>query len=658
MGTSSPPPANPAPRLATEWLLADGRGGFALGTALGANTRRYHGLLIPAAAPPVRRVLALHSLIEQIETGGQTLTFAPQHFGDPPRLHPDGWTMLASFECDEGRSVRWTWTADGIEVTRTLRLSRDRAAARIDYRVRCDRGDSVFRVRPVTPMRDFHDLVTAESDPPATTLEPDGDHLRVTRAGASLNLLGANDFDVRLEPQWWRDIAYPEDRARGQDWREHLWSPGVLESRGRAGRRELRLDAVFGHDVRPTPSEQPGTDVEPIHRPGDPVRHRLTIAAGQFLVARPSDDQPGLSIIAGYPWFADWGRDAMISLPGLLLVPGRLDEARSVLETFARSRRNGLIPNRFDDRDGSPEYNTVDASLWFVHALCEYGRAMGERVSDDLLDAAREVIAAYRRGTDFGIRVDADGLVPAGDETTQLTWMDAARDGVVFTPRHGKAIEINALWHHALLCLAEMSDDDEEAAALREQAGAAALAIRIGFWWPERECLHDVLAPDGSGWAPDGKLRPNQVIAAALRHSPLTREQRRAIVIVARDHLLTPYGLRTLDREDPEYRGRYEGDLMQRDAAYHNGTVWPWLIGPFAEAILRAGDFSDAARAEARQVIQPLLAALDVGCLGQLAEVYDGDAPHRPSGCPAQAWSMAEVLRLHALVDAEGEFTA
>jgi predicted glycogen debranching enzyme len=393
---------------------------------------------------------------------------------------------------------------------------------------------------------------------------------------------------------------------------------------------------------------------------------KLVAAAEDFVVRRGAGPEAGTSIIAGYPWFSDWGRDSAISLPGLLLSTRRFTEARQVLETFAKNRKNGLIPNLFNDRTGEAEYNTVDASLWFLHAACEYRRASGDRAGFDgpIRAACLEIIDAYTRGTDYGIRMDpADGLIAAGDETSQLTWMDAKRDGVVFTPRHGKAVEINALWHHGLVSLAEVveKDDAKRAAEMRLIAGTVATSFRAKFWNSAKNCCHDVLLPGPKGaWKPDTRLRPNQVFAASLRHSPLEPERRRHVVAFLKGRLLTPMGLRTLEPVDPGYKPRYRGTMWDRDAAYHNGTVWPWLLGPYAEAVLRAGEFSTSARLEALGVLRPLIARLDRESLGQLPEVFDADDspedPRRPGGCVAQAWSVAETLRvlLMALTPAAG----
>ena len=329
----------------------------------------------------------------------------------------------------------------------------------------------------------------------------------------------------------------------------------------------------------------------------------------------------------------------MISLPGLLLCTGRFEEALSVLATFADHVSEGMIPNRFDDYTGEPHYNTVDASLWFIHACHQYRAASGDKrgFAQSLLPACNAIFEGYRAGTRFGIKMDPrDGLVTQGDANTQLTWMDAKCDGVAFTPREGKAVEINALWYNALVLLGQ-----------KELAHQVAQSFLSVFWVNPFRGLADVVNGDRR----DTSIRPNQIFAASLPNSPLELEQRRAVVEVVRRELLTPYGLRTLAVSESRYCGRIEGGPRQRDAAYHNGTVWPWLIGPFIEAYLGANGNSQAAKAQARLWLGPLITHMEEGCLGQIAEVFDGDAPHRPGGCFAQAWSIAEVLRAALLAD-------
>lgn len=637
-----------------------------MGTALGANTRRYHGLLIAAARPPVLRILALHSVLERLTIGGRERWLAAMQFApleedassSPLLLHPDGWRHLREVEIDTlGSSscrVQWTWrlgdhdeVAQGT-VRRTLELLPGRNAARLTYELR-GLGGAMLHLRLMTPLRDFHALDHEIAAPVYRTIAGD-DGLRVRRDEFELSIrASAGVWEDRAE--WWQNFAYAADRERGQEWMEDVYSPGELA---------MTIDDDPMTLVLEVELSQPGVDVPAIDSApivaGDDVGGfdaTLRRAAEQFVVRRQIGGRWSTSIIAGYPWFADWGRDSMISLEGLLLIDDRFEEARDLLRLYAAHARRGLIPNRFDDWSGEPHYNTVDASLWFVHAVGALHRRAPAMMNEALLEACRSIIAAYCEGTDFEIRMDEDGLIAAGSPETQLTWMDAQRDGVTFTPRHGKAIEINALWHHALHITASLTSASAEAAELRELAERVAASIRLRFWWPERACCHDVLIEHDGGWAGDAMLRPNQIFAVSLDPSPLEPAQQRTVVAIVREHLLTLHGVRTLDPDHARYRGRYEGDLMQRDAAYHQGTAWPWLLGPLGEAMLRAGGFSDAARAEVRAMIEPMLAELDRGCRGQLAEVYDGDPPQRASGCLAQAWTIAELRRLLAMVSVE-----
>lgn len=657
--------------LRTEWLLTNGLGGFAMGTLLGVNTRRYHGLLIVAAKPPVGRIVALHSMIDRCTIGEHTIDFATQQFTDDhgqPLLHPEGFRWLTNVVVEPPHRITWTYRVHQATLRRRLSLDAGRHAARVEYEIDNAPPGVQVSIRPLMPLRDFHAL-DHEGQGHAILTSATADEAIVQRDGVRVKLAGRT---MRGDPQWWRGFAYQVDRERGQDWREDLWSPGVYE--GEAATHvsasatitcEL-LDAPTPRQTAVTKAKENGVASAPT--PMSSSQRAIAVAAKAFVVARDSaKDGWSASIIAGYPWFGDWGRDTMIVLPGLMLCTGRMDEARAALQCFARHLRNGLIPNLFDDYGGAAHYNTVDASLWFVHAVHALTKADGPQpVSPELVRACRAIVNAYRKGTDFNIHMDADGLIVAGDESTQLTWMDAARDGVVFTPRCGKAVEINALWHNALIAFSELTDDASERNELIMLARQVAASFRSAFWWEQRQCLHDCLAPmkrdeasvnrapSAASFAADDRLRPNQIFAASLPFSPLNDVQQRAVVKIVGERLLTPFGLRTLDRDDPKYKPRYEGSLFERDAAYHQGTVWPWLIGPYCEALLRVEKFSDEAKQRVRGILQPLLDEMSNAaggrCLGQIAEVYDAEPPQRPSGCPAQAWSVAEVLRVLTLV--------
>ncbi|MBC7911654.1 MAG: glycogen debranching protein, partial [Pyrinomonadaceae bacterium] len=368
----------------------------------------------------------------------------------------------------------------------------------------------------------------------------------------------------------------------------------------------------------------------------------LTLAADQFIVARGSQK----TVIAGYHWFSDWGRDTMIALPGLALVTGRAEVARSILLEFARHVDKGMLPNRFPDAGVEPEYNTVDATLWFFEAV----RALLDDthdekfVRDNLYDVLAEIIDWHVRGTRYGIRVDTDGLLAAGEEGVQLTWMDAKVGEWVVTPRRGKPVEIQALWYNALRVMEQLAhqfQDETRTGFYGEIAARARASFNQKFWHEEQGCLYDVI----DGERRDASIRPNQIFAVSLPHTMLSKERARGVVCVVERDLLTPYGLRSLAQSDPQYRGRYAGDALSRDGAYHQGAVWAWLLGPFIKAYLKVHSEDTAAREKARAWLSPFQKHLSEAGLGQVSEIFDGDAPHAPRGCIAQAWSVAEILR-------------
>ncbi len=674
----------------TEWLLTNGAGGFAMGTALGAPTRRYHGLLIASLQPPVKRIMALSALAE-------TITLSPGAANEqridlstfcfrPGVLHPHGHANLVRFEKDVG--VRWHYKAGPGTVIKHLQLLHDVPGAVVRYTVDTGGRPARLTVRPLVALRDFHALNLRDTSHGRFRVGSKGSAsvdagCVITAPDAALHLTCACSWggsaEFTRDEQWWYDFQYDIERDRGYDFLEDLFNPGqfTIDISAGAGKATATVHAAVGG---PDPRD---IDADERHRrmrlTGLHKQLRQTLGGTEptaelFALAVASDDyvvrrvappagplagtEDRATIIAGYPWFADWGRDSMISLPGLLLTTRRFEEARQVLKTFADHRSQGLIPNVFDDYTGEPHYNTVDASLWFVHAACSYLALSGDALSfnKDLLPACLDVIAHYRKGTRYHIGVDpADGLVYAGDSSTQLTWMDAKRDGIAFTPRQGKAVEINALWYNALSWLADKATGVPGAAdlaALRDKVGAS---FRKLFWNAELGCLVDHLLPSHDGWAPQREVRPNQIFAVSLPHSALEPAQAKSVVAYARQRLLTPHAVRTLDQADSRYKGRYRGRMFDRDAAYHNGTSWPWLLGPLAEAALRVGGFTPQARADARSILAGALRWLDQDCPGHLPEVFDGDHtpadPQQPGGCPAQAWSVAEVLRVLTLVE-------
>ena len=657
------------PYLGFEWLLTNGLGGFSSSTIVGCNTRRYHGLLCAATAPPVGRILALSRMGELLILDGKAdniLRTSINQFHQT--FFPRGEQYLRRFEL--GDIATWTYDVEGVRMVKEVLAVWNRNIVGVRYTIEAAPGRSVqLQLLPFTGLRDFHGLRSAAHAQLRTAST--SQTVAVSEGGLTLHVQSdTGRFQERGD--WWYQHTYCVETERGQDDTEDLFCPGsfIHEAVGKgritlwAGLEPTGIldwdDEVAkrakegsgfgvqgsekGSEFRVQGSGNAGekkasgiaSSLNPSPQTLNPSRiPRLLRAASDFIVQRKQPDgSPGCTVIAGYPWFADWGRDTMISLPGLFLTTSRFEQARQVLCLFAQYVSEGMIPNRFDDYTNEPSYNTVDASLWFIHAVYEYLRLSHDKSTFDskLLPACKSIIAGYKAGTRYKIAMDpADSLISSGDESTQLTWMDAKCNGIAFTPRQGKAIEINALWYNALKLM-----------GIDDLAARVADTFQKKFWLSPSHGCYDVINDSYS----DAQIRPNQIFAASLPHSPLTLEQRTAVVEVVRRELLTPFGLRTLSRSESNYHGRYTGDQMYRDRTYHNGTVWPWLIGPFLEAYLRVNDNSPAAVQQARLWLQPLIDSMDRGCIGQIAEIFDGDEPQRPVGCFAQAWSIAEVLRL------------
>lgn len=660
----------------TEWVISLGNGGFAMGSASGVNRRKYHALLIASTNPPVERFSCLSGLDETLVIHGEAGSSQHEATLYTQRLvggRFEGWGVshLQRFE-KSPTACRWLYHFDGFEITKELRLAWRRNACAVRYFVRDTKtgpGRAItMRITPRVTLRDFHGTL------PAATIDrwtsrADAGGFRVSADGRTLGLTctpASNDdprvrVELRHQPSLLANLHIDMETERKQEDIDTVFAPGSFEVQiAGPGPASFTVAAALDPE-QPDPAvfddDSRGRHLAAVRRTfeqNDPRRAALAPlvdACDDYLVPRTVEGKRLMTVLAGFPWFADWGRDTMISMIGLMLVTHRFDDARGCLETFARYVSQGMIPNLFDDYGGPPQYNTVDASLWFLHASKAYLDATEDRATFDslLAPACLEIITHHRAGTRYGIAMDpADCLITAGDHTTQLTWMDAKRNGVVFTPRHGKAVEINALWRHGLVCVASAIEPRDQAKSreLRELAERVEASFRAAFWFESEKRLHDCLQQDTGGtWRPVSQVRPNQIFAASLEHSGLTQAERAAVVENVRREHLTPFGLRTLSPRDPNYRARFDGDMMARDAAYHNGTVWPWLIGPYCEAVLRAGGFSDASKAQVRAAVQPLLDSLTHGCLGQIAEVYDGEDPRRPQGCIAQAWSVAETLR-------------
>jgi len=659
--------------LATEWLLADGAGGYASSTVLFCPARRYHGLWVPALDPPLGRHVILSHIDERLAVGdGEAWLSTTEYAGG---FYPDGSPRAEAFDADP--LPRLVSQALGATVDRHVVLLGDGEGVCITYEVQAE-GDWTLDLAPMLALRSMHHLghkrdgfrVEALQDAPGWRVLSEG------RPGVFC-WADTGDAEVSTDPTWYEGILVRIERERGFDFTQDLLAPGrwtISGSGPGGGRLFCSFDPPAEMSSSPAPGDAPSSPPrkrrETCGGSGTSARapdvaSRLRRAADAFIVIRRIDGKDLLTVIAGYPWFADWGRDAMIALPGLAIETGRAEEAGDVLEAFASAAADGLIPNRFAEESGQAEYNTVDASLWYLQALAAYVAAMNEeepledfrfpwvrRVEETLWPVACEIVERYAGGTRFGIRADSDGLILAGDAGTQLTWMDArTSDGRAVTPRYGRPVEIQALWLSGLALLEEMAEvlgaEPPAPCALRERAAAAFERL---FWNEAAGCLYDCILPDGT---PDASVRPNQVFAVGLPHAPLRGDRAKAVVKVVRDRLLTPRGLRTLDPADPSYKGTYRGGPDERDAAYHQGTAWPWLLAPYVDAVF-AVECRECARGEASQILSGLEDALDEAGLGFISEVYDGDPPHRPGGCIAQAWSVAAAIHIRRMIEESG----
>jgi predicted glycogen debranching enzyme len=617
-----------------EYLETDGLGGFASGTETGERTRRYHALLLAATTPPTGRVVLVNGFDAFVTTAAGRFALSAQRYAAGV-LHPEGATHLASFTHEPWPT--WSFTLpDGTRVTQEILVAP--GLPRVFARWSAS-GPAALEVRPFLSGREYHAL-HQENDAFRFDATVDGPRVSWQPYASLPAVVAVSNGAYAHEPFWYRSFLYEDERARGLDHVEDLGAPGVF----RFDLADAAVLAFAADGAGPTDegaSFETVAEAERARRAAFPTRlHR---AADAYLVRRGS----GRTIVAGYPWFTDWGRDTFIALRGLCLAGGRPDDAQAILLEWSGAVRDGLLPNRFADRGDAPEFNSVDASLWFVVAVHEYLEAPAARRRKDaaadrprLIAAVDAILEGHARGTRHGIRMDADGLLAAGEPGVQLTWMDARVDGRVVTPRIGKPVEVQALWINAL----RIGSPARWAEPL-----ARATASFERFWNADGGCLYDVVDTDHVAGAYDAAFRPNQVLAVGGLPFPVLSDPARArqVVDAVEARLLTPMGLRSLAPDDPAYVGRYEGGVALRDGAYHQGTAWPWLMGPFVDAWVRVRGNTPAVRAEARRrFLNPLLAGLDRGGLGHIAEIADGDAPHAARGCPFQAWSVAEALRL------------
>ena len=618
------------PALDAEWLQSDASGGFASGTVGGQRSRRYHALLLTPRRPPAERVALVNGLDVWLESASGRFPLSTQHYA-PDVLYPRGVDHLVDFSHDPW--PRWTYQgAGGERVVQECIVDRVDGTVVLVWRLEGTPTPAVLTVRPLLSGRDYHALMRENG---AFNFAPRAGGGNVTwRPYADQPAIAAlTSGRYRHAPEWFRNFLYAEEAAHGLDCLEDLASPGDFSFDLGAGEAVLVLRAGDGIAVD---AEALATRVRMLESARRAPLTPLDLSAEDFLIRRG----PGHTIVAGYPWFTDWGRDTFIAMRGLTLARGRLDIAASILRAWAGTVSEGMLPNRFPDHGEAPEFNAVDASLWYVVAVHEYlAAAPSDAATRELvMPAVTAILEGYAGGTRYAIHMDGDGLIACGVPGVQLTWMDARTGDHVVTPRIGKPVEVQALWINALRC----TGGQWTVVAERAQR-----AFADRFWNAEADCLFDVVDADCVPGRVDASVRPNQVFAVGgLPFALLDDERARAVVAKLEAELLTPMGLRTLAPSDPAYCGSCIGGVAQRDSAYHQGTVWPWLTGAFVDAWLRVnGDTAANRRAVRKRCLAPLLDHMNVAGLGHVSEIADGDAPHTPRGCPFQAWSLGELIR-------------
>ncbi len=641
--------------LRREWLVTNGLGGYASATLPGVLTRSYHGLLVAALEPPVARTVLVAGSVERVSYGGKRYPLSTHEFGGNT-IAPDGYRYLESFRL-EGTLPVWTFAIADAVIERRVWMDYGINTTYVSYWLLRGSLPVTLEITPLVTYHTFHALASGRDWTIGVDPQERGTAIHAYD-GAAPFWLRSDTAEFRPSGAWWWDFCHRAETERGLADRGDLFAPGTFVAQLNAGESvaltystesEANLDAAAS--LAAVQQRQRGLLKQGSVDGADSIVQQLVLAADQFLVSRPlADDPSGRSVIAGYHWFNDWGRDTMISLPGLALATGRPEEAASILRVFARFVADGLLPNNFPDSAGViPGYNTADATLWYVLAIRAYQEATGDdALVTDLLPTLCQIVERHLAGTRYGIQVDPDdGLLRAGEPGVQLTWMDAKVGDWVVTPRIGKPVEINALWYNVLRTVAGfLRTHDDKATAMRYDALAdrARDSFRARFRQPDREYLADVVdSPDGDDWS----MRPSQIFALSLPFPLLEGDEAQTVLAAVGRSLLTSYGLRSLAPDDPAYRGTYGGDQVHRDGTYHQGPAWSWLLGAYAEVVYRLSGDREAALA----VLQPIGDHLRDAGLGSVSEIFNGDPPHLPKGCVAQAWGVAEVLRVWRLLD-------
>ncbi|MEM8533653.1 MAG: amylo-alpha-1,6-glucosidase [Chloroflexota bacterium] len=650
-----------------EWLVTNGLGGYAAGTVSGANTRGYHGLLVASLRPPLERTVLVAKVDTVVHYGGKDYPLFTNEFADG-RIDPHGYRHIESF-CLEGSIPVWKYALADIRLEQRIWMHHEHNTTYVTYTLTQGPQPVSLTLTPLCTYRDYHSHTEGGWSFDITPV--DGGFEAMAFEGAQPYRVLLDQGKFLPDPAWYRAFGHRVETYRGQVDSEDLLAVGRFSATLQPG-ETLTL-------ICSTKAIMPHAGLESLHQEQQRQMQlvqtgkcadapawikQLALAADQFIVRRSSqqtdnDSQHGTTVIAGYPWFGDWGRDTMIALPGLTLATNRSAVAASILQTFAKHISQGMLPNRFPDEGEQPEYNTVDATLWYFQAIYQHFLHTGKRtLIKELYPVLQDVIEWHDKGTRYHIHVDpSDGLLYAGEPHVQLTWMDVKVDDWVVTPRIGKPVEINALWFNALRLMAEFATLLRKSKAAEQyhmRANVVSQSFQSRFWYADGGYLYDVIdGPEGAE-STDGKrydvsLRPNQLFAISLPFALLDESQAKSVVDVCAHYLWTSYGIRSLTPTDPAYIAQYGGDRVRRDGAYHQGTVWSWLVGPFALAHYAV--YRDSAMILAMlEVMEDHLAD---ACLGSISEIFDGDPPHAPRGAFAQAWSVAEVLRVWRIVQNE-----
>ena len=650
-----------------EWLITNNLGGYASSTVLGINTRKYHGLLVAALHPPGDRIVCLSKMDEDVILGNDLHQFSANEFVGV--IYPQGYRSLKAFSISPFPSYMYGF--GGVEVSKTIFMAKKKNTVSVIYRVlNQNSNEAILRIYPLLTCRYFHTVVDRQKNPLDFTQKSNGKELETTFAQPQVALLcRSTDGEFKEEITWIDHLFYRVEASRGEANIDDCFRPGFFEVQVPAKEeKEFAVTVAANHKSQAAREDLDGisSTFDEVNRsynrelmfqgdllenfyslkPEVPISDWLNwalLAANSFIVENAVGKKV---IIAGYFWFEPWGRDTFISLPGLMLVTGRFNDARSILQNFIQYCKNGLIPNFLSDRSGEPSYNTVDGTLWYINAVMQHLKYTGDFafVQKEMWENLQAIIDYHEKGTLFGIYMDNDGLIKHG---SRLTWMDAAVGGKEITPRAGKAVEIQALWYNALRIMELLAKKFEEGRLAEKYANMASKTSKSfneKFWNAHEGCLFDVLETNCA----DASLRPNQIFAVSLDFSMLDNDKSKKVVAVVNRELATPYGLRTLSLNDPKFVGKCSGDRSSRDSAYHNGTIWPWLLGPFITAYLKVNSYGTESHEHALNLLSPFFTnGIHQAGLGTIGEIYDCDLPNTPRGCVAQAWSVAEPLRAY-----------